>query len=51
MPYLARGRTVAIEHKFGMQGVFIGHQSFYNENQIRDNLILVLVFFMRDTCS
>ncbi len=32
------------EHKFDMQGMFIGHQNFYNENQIRDNLFLVLIF-------
>ena len=27
-----------------MQGVFIGHLSFYNKNQIRDKLLLVLIF-------
>ena len=28
-----------------MQGVFIGHLSFYNKNQIRDKLLLVLIFY------
>ena len=28
-----------------MQGVFMGHHSFYNKNQIRDKLLLVLIFF------
>ena len=27
-----------------MQGVFMGHLSFYNKNQIRDKLLLVLIF-------
>ena len=30
-----------------MQGVFIGHLSFYNKNQIRDKLLLVLIFKVR----
>ena len=30
-----------------MQGVFIGHLSFYNKNQIRDKLLLVLIFYRR----
>ena len=28
-----------------MQGVFMGHLSFYNKNQIRDKLLLVLIFY------
>lgn len=28
-----------------MQGMFIGHLSIYNKNQIRDKLLLVLIFF------
>ena len=28
-----------------MRGVFMGHLSFYNKNQIRDKLLLVLIFF------
>lgn len=31
-----------------MQGVFMGHLSFYNKNQIRDKLLLVLIFFEAD---
>lgn len=27
-----------------MQGVFMGHLGFYNKNQIRDKLLLVLIF-------
>ena len=27
-----------------MRGVFMGHLSFYNKNQIRDKLLLVLIF-------
>lgn len=27
-----------------MQGMFIGHLSIYNKNQIRDKLLLVLIF-------
>ena len=27
-----------------MQDVFMGHHSFYNKNQIRDKLLLVLIF-------
>lgn len=28
-----------------MQGVFIGHLDLYNKNQIRDKLLLVLIFW------
>ena len=28
-----------------MQGVFMGHLSFYNKNQMRDKLLLVLIFY------
>ena len=31
-----------------MQGVFMGHLASYNENQIRDKLLLVLIFFMNN---
>ena len=31
-----------------MQGVFMGHLSFYNKNQIRDKLLLVLIFWEID---
>ena len=31
-----------------MQGVFMGHLSFYNKNQIRDKLLLVLIFLEID---
>lgn len=46
---VATGRNIlrlreATEHKFALRGVFIGHQGFYNENQIRDSLFLVLLF-------
>ena len=34
-----------------MQGVFMGHLSFYNKNQIRDKLLLVLIFFETDDVS
>ena len=27
-----------------LRGVFMGHLSFYNKNQIRDKLLLVLIF-------
>ena len=27
-----------------MRGVFMGHLSFYNKNQIRDKFLLVLIF-------
>lgn len=32
------------DKKFDIQGVFMGHLSFYNKNQIRDKLLLVLIF-------
>ena len=32
------------EQKFDLQGVFMGHLGLYNENQIRDKLLLVLIF-------
>lgn len=32
------------DKKFDIQGVFMGHFSFYNKNQIRDKLLLVLIF-------
>ena len=31
-----------------MQGVFIGHPGIYNKNQIRDKLLLVLIFWEID---
>ena len=31
-----------------MQGVFMGHLSFYNKNQIRDKLLLVLIFLKQE---
>ena len=31
-----------------MQGVFIGHLDLYNKNQIRDKLLLVLIFLEID---
>ena len=32
------------DKNFDIQGVFMGHLSFYNKNQIRDKLLLVLIF-------
>ena len=31
----------------GVIGVFMGHHIFYNKNQIRDKLLLVLIFWSR----
>lgn len=32
------------EHKFDLQGVFMGYLDPCNENQIRDKLFLILIF-------
>lgn len=35
-----------------MQGVFMGHPGLYNRNQIRDKLLLVLIFFeINEVCK